>query len=286
MEGHLNKLQFKIDGPALKEGVPIHLAVSALDNFQSIIDKTYLVATDSRKISPKEREKYFLKATEFKEGSLLTVFEIALIGVQLGLPLVSDLGPQNLWEYTKETFGFLKLVCGAVQSGEKPVYQFGNDGNVTVQTGDQEYHYHAQVIQIGQLSLANYQELAHLLDPKKLSEISAGKHNDTNPDLFLGANDKKIFDVPTRIEKETVELKCEIFDFNKFKNNGKLSVSIMGQEIPPGEYNFAIFGNQDNVDYIYSMLKPEVVLHCLIEMLSNPFGEDNVHKLHITGVGS
>jgi len=282
----LNKLQFKIDGPALKEGVPIHLAVSALDNFQSIIDKSYLVATNSKKISPKERERYFLKATEFKEGSLLTIFEISLIGVQLGLPLVSDFGPQNLWEYTKETFEFLKFVCGAVQNGEKPTYRFENEGDVTVQVGDVEHRYHAQVIQIGQLSLSSYQDLAHLLDAKKLDEISAGKHKSKTPDIYLGANDQKIFDIPTRIEKDSIELKCEIYDFNKYKNNGKLSVNLSGQEIPQGKYNFAILGNQDNVEYIYSMLKSEIVLYCLVEMASNPFGEDNVHKLHITNVGS
>ena len=67
---------------------------------------------------------------------------------------------------------------------------------------------------------------------------------------------------------------------------GKLSVSQESQSIPKGEFKFTIFGKQDNVNYIYSMLKPEVELHCLIEMESNPFGEDKVHKLHITGVSS
>lgn len=282
----MESLEFYINGPALKEGVPIHLAVSALDSFQSIVDKSYLVATGSKKISPKEREKFYLKATEFKEGSLLTYFEIALAGVQLGLPLVTDFGPQNLWDYTKETFNFLKLVCGASQNGEKPVYQFNNEGDATVKVGDEEHHYNAPVIQIGQLVLPNYQDLAHLIDPKKLNEISAGRAKDKAPDIYLGANDKKAFDIPTRIEKETVELKCEIFDFNKYKNAGKLAVGVEGQEVPPGEYNFTIFGNQDNVDYIYSMLKSVVILNCLIEMLANPFGEDTVHKLHVTGVSS
>ena len=282
----MDKLQFKIDGPALKDGVPVHLAVAALDNFQSIVDKSYLVATGLKKFSPKEREKFYLKATEFREGSLLTYFEIALNGVQLGLPLITGLGPQNLWDYTTETFDFLKLVCGAVQNNVKPTYVFNNDGDVEVFAGDIHHHYHAPVIQIGQLALPSYQDLAHLIDPKKLSEISAGTVKDQTQELYLGPNDKKAFDLPTRVEKETVELKCEIFDLNKYKNVGKLCVSSEGQEIPPGEYNFTIFGNQDNINYIYSMLKPEVILHCLAEMQPNPFGADTVHKLHITGVSS
>lgn len=282
----LSKLEFKIDGPLLKDGVPLHLAIQALDNFHSIIDKTYLVSSGSKKMTSKDRDHYYLKATEFREGSLLTVFEIALQGVQLSLPVISHLGPQNIWDYTKETFNFLKLVCGAVQKGEKPTYEFNNEGDANVHIGDINHHYHAPVIQIAQLALPSYQNLAHLLDPKKLTEISAGSQNKKERDIYLGENDKAIFDIPTRIEKETIELKCEIFDFNKYKNIGKLSVSSEGQEVPPAEYNFTIFGNQDNVEYIYSMLKPEVGIICLIEIESNPFGEDKVCKLHITGVNS
>lgn len=282
----MTELQFKIDGPILKGGVPIHLAVAALDNFQSIVDKTYLISSGTKKITAKDREKYYLKATEFREGSFLTVFEIALQGIQLGLPFVGQLGPQNIWDYTKETFKFLKLVCNAVQKGQKPTYEFNNDGDAFVHVGDVNHHYHGSVIQIAPLALPSYQNLAHLLDPNKLTEISAGVRKQETPDIYLGENDKGAFDVPTRLEKETVELRCEIFDFNKYKNIGKLAVSTIGQGVPPGEYNFTIFGNQDNVGYIYSMLKPEVELYCLVEMESNPFGEDKVSKLHITGVGS
>lgn len=125
-----------------------------------------------------------------------------------------------------------------------------------------------------------------MIDPKKLEEISAGKSDQEIPDIFIGENDRDIFDIPTRIEEETVRLLCEIYDFNKYKNVGKLSVKTKNQPAPIGEYNFTISGSQNNVDYIYSMLKPEVELICLIEMESNPFGDDKVHKIHITGVNS
>lgn len=280
------ELEFKIDGPALKDGVPIHLALAALENFQAVLDKTYLVATGGKKMTANDREKYFLRASEFRTGSLLTVFEVALQGVQLGLPLVSQLGPQNLWDYTRETFSFLKLVCGAVQRGESPEYEFNNQGDAIVHVGDVHNHYHGPVIQIGERALPNYQNLAHMIDQKKLSEISAGSARTERPDIYIGSNDREMFDVPTRIEKETVELTCEIFDFNKYKNAGKLSVSVAGQQIPTGDYNFSIFGSQNNVDYIYSMLKPQVKLFCLVEMEASPFGGDRVHKLHVTGVAA
>lgn len=282
----MEEMQFKIDGPSLKNGVPIPLAIAALDSFQGIVDKSYLVTTQTKRITAKEREKFYLRATEFKQGSLLTYFEIALQGVQLTLPLISNYGPNSIWELTKDTFTFLKTVCAAVQQGKEPSFEFNNNGDVSVKIGDESHHYHGPVYQIGQLSLPNYQSLAHLLSPDKLTEISAGPKFSDKPDIFLGEFDRNSFDIPTEIQKETIELQCEVFDFNKFKNAGKLAVSVAGQEIPLGDYNFTIFGNQDSVEYIYSMLKPQVVIYCLVEVAISPFGGEEVHKLHVTGVGS
>jgi len=282
----MEELQFKIDGPSLKEGVPLPVAISALSSFQSIVDKTYLVTAEKTRITASEREKFYLRATEFKQGSLLTYFDIALQGVQLGLPLVSSLGPQNIWDLTKDSFSLLKTVCGAVQSGKEPTYQFNNDGDVDLKIGDEHHHYHGPVFQIAQMALPNYQDLAHLLGDKKLTEISAGHKFSSQHDIYLNELDRGAFDVPSKIQKETTELQCEVYDFNKYKNVGKLSVSAGGQEVPPGEYGFTIFGNQDNVEYIYTLLKPQVTLYCLVEESVSPFGGTEIQKLHITGVGS
>lgn len=165
--------EFKIDGPALKEGVPIHVAVTALENFQAVVDKSYLVCAGSKRMTAKDREIFRLVANEFQTGSLLTQFEIALSGFQIALPFVSSFGPQNIWDFTKDSFNFLKLVCGAVQKGEKPTYEFHNDGDATVHVGDNHHHYHGQILQIDKLVLPNYQNLAGMIDPKKLDHISA-----------------------------------------------------------------------------------------------------------------
>lgn len=284
----MEEMQFKIDGPVFKAGVPIPIAVSALDSFQSVVDKTYLVVTDNKRITSREREKFYLRATEFRQGSLLTFFEIALQGVQLGLPLVSSFGPNNIWDLTKDTFAFLKTVCGAVQQGKEPTYQFNNenDGTLNVQIGDKNYHYYAPVYQIGQMALPQYQQLAGLIGPKKITEISAGPRFSADTDIYLGPNDRDAFKVPTTIKRESIDLQCEVFDFNKYKNVGKLAVKVAGQQVPVGEYNFTIMGNQDIVDYIYSMLKPQVVIICLVEVGISPFGGEDVHRLHVTSVGT
>lgn len=282
----MKDLLFKIDGPILHKGVPLHIALAALDNFQTILDKSYLVSINSKRLSAKDRERYFIEVKEFRQHSLSTLFDIIVQGVQLTLPLFPVLGPQNIWDYTVETYKFLKIVCNAVQNGKQPHYEFKGDGKTVVRIGNEIHNYYASVFQIGQLSLPYYQNLAHMVSPAKITEISAGKIKAETPDIQLTVKDIESFDVPTKIEKETVKIKCEIFDFNKYKNEGKLSVKIDGQAILPGEYKFSIFGDQNHLDYIYSMLKPEVTLHCLIELKADPFGIEKVHKLHITGVGS
>lgn len=234
---------------------------------------------------PSERERFYLQVSEFRQGSLITDFDIVLQGVQLSLPLASGVGPQNIWALTKDTFSFLKTVCSGVQKGEEPTYEFNNDGDVHLHIGGEHHTYNESVIHNGELTLKHYQDLAHMLGPNKLTEISAGIKNSPHNDIYLNGRDHETFDIPTKIHKETTELKCEVFDFNKFKNAGKLEVTFDGQEIPLGEYNFSIVGDQDIDEYIYSLLKPQVVLFCLIEESINPFGGSSIHKLYVTGVG-
>ncbi len=97
--------------------------------------------------------------------------------------------------------------------------------------------------------------------------------------------DKNLFDLPSEIDNNPIELQCEIFDFNKFKNSGRLLVAV-GQSLSQGEYSFSIYGDQDNVNYIYSMLRSQVTVSCLKESRLNPFAGEAVFRLHITGVTS
>jgi hypothetical protein len=119
-----------------------------------------------------------------------------------------------------------------------------------------------------------------MLEAGKLESISAGSLE--KPEIALKTDDRTLFDLPTTIEKDPIEVKCEIFDFNKFKNAGKMRVA-SGQPVPSGDYSSSIFGSQDNVNYIYSMLKPLVIVNCLIEKAKSPLGPELISHLHITG---
>ncbi len=77
----------------------------------------------------------------------------------------------------------------------------------------------------------------------------------------------------------------KFFDFNKFRNIGKLRVS-SGQVIPKGDYSFSISGSQDNVNYIYSMLEPLVKISCLIERGNSPLGIEQISHIYVLGLSS
>jgi len=279
----MEKIFFKLEGPIFEEGVPIHVAIKAWDNFQSIIDRTYLVASNSQRIGTKEREKFYLRAKSFEHSSFLTNFEIYLAGVQLLLPFFGTLGPQNLWEYTKETFSFLKLICTHQEGDQKAKISIQDNQNTVVQIGDIHHHYHGPVYQIAEKALPKYQDLAHMLDEGKIESIYAG--NKDEPEMVLRLEDKNIFGFPKKLDDDPLEVKCEIFTFNKFNNVGKLRV-FEDQIIPKGDYNFSIFGDQNNIDYIYSMLKPRITIKCLLEHAISPLGPELISHLHITGIVS
>lgn len=149
-------------------------------------------------MSARDRDAYQIRASAFRPGSFITDFQIALYGVQLALPLMNDLGLMNLWEYTKETFNFLKLVFATKDSGAKPKFEINKSQNVTVHVGDIHHHFHGTVIQIAEQSLPKYQELAHLLGWGKIERICAGTPEKYEMQLEL--KDKTLFDVLTNIQ--------------------------------------------------------------------------------------
>ncbi len=278
----MEKFTFKLEGPIFQHGVPLHLAIKAWDNFQSVIDKTYLVATESHRIGAKERDRYYLKAINFEHSSFLTNFEIFLAGTQLALPLLGVLGPQNLWQYTRETFNFLKLIC-TQQEQDSPSLKIDvqDNQNTIVHIGDTVQNFNGPVFQIAEKALPKYQDLAHMLEQGKIEKISAGEKR--NPEIVLSLSDKNLFDFPTKVQDDPIEVNCEIFTFNKFNNVGKLRV-VDGQAIPSGDYSFSISGDQNNVNYIYSMLQPLVTVQCLLEFAISPLGAELISHLHITGI--
>ncbi len=277
-------VHYHIDGPIFREGMPIHFVISGLSEVQSIFDKTYLGLIGRKKFTSGDRSKFYLRAGSINHGSIETDLGIILTAGQVAFPFLNHLGPTGIWEYVKQTYEFLILVVESVKKNEPPAYSFSSKDNsvMNVTIGNSTHVYNAAVFNIAQLSLPSFQSLASLLAEGVVEHISLGTKQ--NPEIVLRAEDKEIFEIPTKIDAASIQINCEIFDFNKFDNVGKLVVH-QDQTIAKGDYRFKVIGDQDIKEYIEAMLKKEVTVTCLMEFVLDPFtGTDKIKGLQVIKV--
>ncbi len=275
-------VHFKMDGPGFKEGIPLHLLTSGLSDFQSLLDKTYLGLTQRKRLSRDDRLRYYLLSKDIKHGSAETDLGIVLTGIQTAFPFFSALGPTGLWEYSKQTFEFLKFVYSSMKMGKQPTYLWsGDNSQFQVNTGTQTHTYNAPVFNIGRMSVSNYESLARPIEEKSVDFIAFGDGN--IGEIKLDASTAEVFSLPSQIETTPLRLRCEIFDFNKFENVGKLHVP-SGELAKEGDYRFEVIGDQDVSLFIEAMLRKQVVVNCLREIAPNPFSPEKIIRFQVINV--
>lgn len=278
------KVIFKMEGPAFVEGLPLHIISESLEAVQSIIDKAYLVPQGRERISYEDRKEFFIRSYGISQGSLIAELEIVLNLTAPVLPLISTISPSTIWDYAKLSFQFLKLIFQATKEGKTPRFDIKNNKEVTVHIGDNHYHFNGPVFEIGKASVSSYRKLTEQLGEKSVNNIELSKKVDKKDSAFkMGIADKEIFEIEGKFEKEQIALDCEIFDFNKYENRGRLRV-LPGQSVAEGKYSFVVEGHQDNINYIQSMLKPKVELKCIKEMRDDPFSGKVISKLVVLSI--
>lgn len=279
----MKDFRFRMEGPAFDQGMPLPIALSSLQEVQAIFDKTFLVLNGSNKITKKDRESFYLKTFNIKHGSLESDLHIVYEVAQYTLPAIAAYVPKDIWELTKQGWDFLRFVYGLAEKGERPIYQANDNATINVFYGDDVRVYNAPVVKIGELSVKHWRALNHKLKDGHINNYSIG--NSSRPEIELSSEFKYIFDVPTHIHKIPVDVYCDIFDFNKRTNAGRLTVKD-GNEVPEGDYLFTVVGDQDRIEYISSMAKPEIRAVVLKEVSIDPLGESKIKRLHIIEVHS
>ncbi|MHA2055173.1 MAG: fructose 1,6-bisphosphatase [Candidatus Hodarchaeales archaeon] len=275
-------ITFKLEGSAFRDGISLHELNVALLEFQTIIDKSYSDFTGTKRITKKERDRYKIISRRFGAGSFVTDIQIILIGTQITLGFIQHFTPQTIWKLTKNTFEFLKLIYTAKKEGTQFNMTVGdNNSNVTLQINKNTYKFDGPIYNIGCDSLHHYQNLSALLENKGVEKIEASTQD--KPDIVLTQQDKHLFKIPARIEEEPKTIKAEIFDFNKYKNIGKLKV-LPGQSIPEGHYSFSVIGAQDSLKYIYSMVKNMVEIKVLEVSHDDPLTGKKIIALQVTEI--
>jgi len=275
-------VHFKMDGPAFADGIPLHILTSGLSDFQALLDKTYLGLTQRKRLTRDDRARYYILSQNIRHGSAETDLGIILTGIQTAFPFFSELGPAGIWEYVKQTYSFLELVFSSMQAGNQPTYSWsGDNSQFQVNTGTQTNTYFAPVFNIGQMSVNNYQSLNKPIEDKTVDYVTFG--DSSIGSIKLDASTAEIFSLPSQIETIPLRLKCEIFDFNKFDNTGKLYV-YPGELAKEGDYRFKVIGNQDTVQFIEAMLRKQVYVNCLREIAPNPFSPEKVVRFQLISI--
>lgn len=276
------QIELYMNGSAFETGIPVHLLCQGFEATQTILDKAYLVLANKTKLTAEERKHFYLLSRGVKHSSLDSYMDIVLTGVQTTFPILGALGPLGIWEYAKEAYELLKFAYEAVKKDEQPIYQFKDNGHVEVNNGEQTQIFNGPVYHIAKLTQKTYIEMAkHVTD----GSITSFSLNETvnHSGILIAQNEASFFNIPSTIEVEPIEIDCEIFDFNKFEDSGKLRV-FENQALPSKDYRFEVVGKQADSQYIEAMLRKSVKITCLKEIIVDPLEAQKIVKLQVLKV--
>lgn len=271
-----------MDGAAFEHGIPVHLLTQGFETTQTILDRAYLGLLGRARFTAEERQRFFLLSKGVKHSSLDSLMDVVLTGVQMSFPALGALGPAGIWEYSMQAYDLLKFAYAAVKGGNQPTYQHTGDGNLEVNNGTQTNIYNGPVYNIAKGSQRVYVEMAKNVTMGSIRSFSLTASR-SGSGIRIAQDEAEFFDIPSNIDPQPIEIDCEIFDFNKFEDSGKLRV-LDGQALPVKDYRFSVVGSQADSDYIEAMLRRSVKIVCLREVTVDPLAQEKVVRLQVLKV--
>lgn len=272
-------IEFRIDGPKLKETIPLLEVITALQEFHTIIDKSYLAKTGIYKITGKDRTNYSIVATNIRKGSFVADLQIAMFSAAQFLPNISGLSYKELWQISKNSYEFLKSLAKMRSSGIEPIINIGNNNapiiignNITISN---------TVFNAADRSEPHFKRLTSIIKPNEVNYISCFDSDQYGFKLTI--EDKDLFNPRTRLDRELFTIVGNIFKFNKESKIGKLRV-FDKQSIPGGEYNFKPIIAAESIKYILSMAKQSVTINVHRELEVHTTGVERIAFLHVVSI--
>ena len=276
------EIKLFMDGAAFERGIPVHLLTQGFETTQTIFDRAYLGLLGRARFTAEERQRFFLLSKGVEHSSLDSLMDIVLTGVQTSFPALGALGPSGIWEYSKQAYELLKFAYAAVKKGNQPTYQHTGDGNLEVNNGAETNIFNGPVYNIAKASQRVYVDMAKNVTTGSISSFSLTATR-SGSGIRIAQDEAEFFDIPSNIDPQPIEIDCEIFDFNKFEDSGKLRV-FDGQALPVKDYRFSVVGNQADSDYIEAMLRRSVKIVCLREVTVDPLAQEKIVRLQVLKV--
>jgi len=274
-------VQFKIEGPSFENGIPLLDVTFALQEFQWILDKSYLIKTNQSKMGSNEREKFNVVATEFRKGSFIADLQLVLLIASPYAITLHNFSVKELWEISKSTFDYLCAVYKMRSSGVEPeIIVSGDNSGVIINGNNGTIEVHQTVYQAAEKAEPHYRKLVSIIKKEKIESISA--LDDNNNGFVLTSKERELFNPKTQIENDLITLDVDIFRYDKDSNTGKLRVN-NGAIIPSGEYAFKPL-KHDPIPFILSMARPPVTVSAHKEIEKHGSGITRISKLHIVSI--
>lgn len=287
MDSNNETVKLEIKGKD-EQPIPLLSVADAFKELNHAIDKSYLTLSGKNKLSKTDREAYKIVARDIKSGSVtadLLIIVPPLIQTAFAFhSMTSGLTVKDVWELTKNSFKFLKVIAELRNKGEKPtIVQHDNSfalsfvnqgGSVIINVGD-------TVSRNATRSEQHIKNLAKTVDERNVSSISALDYS--NDGIILTPKENKIFNPSTFVEKTPIELIGKIFRLDVETRTGRLRV-LEGEY--KGEYSFQIIGNQQIVSYILALGEKLSKLTALKEIIKHPTGDETLAGFHLIEITS
>lgn len=281
MENHhenKQKLFYEISGPeVLKDRIPLYEAIGGVREYMNIIDRTYLTLTDRNRLTKKHREKYKIIAYRFNPGSLTIDLVIELLEVtQYVFPFLLPSGALGLWNLTKSSYNFAKLVTEMRFVGKEPeviedrstqYYVIGDKNKIMV---NPVLAYNADRIEDSAAAIGNY------ISPGSVDKISL--EDEKKEGIVITEEERMLFNPETVINDTSEIITAKIYRLDTESKKGKLHI-IEGME--PRDIPFQIVGDQGLGPYIDALKLDRVKVKILTELAKNISGKPYIKRLQL-----
>lgn len=277
-------LKLKVEGPSLKEGIPIGTLVQTLQSVQRIAEQSYLSFTDRKKMSREDRAALVIRTDGVRSGSLESNIDLIFAASQPLMPFMLSAGAIEIWRRAEGAWGLAKKLYRAVSSGKNPVthIEVKDQGRLQLTVNNNTILCTRGDLEAMKRLVPHFRDLTHLMEPGRVDGLTL--RHDELPGIAVGSDDKGLFDEEIELKEELHRLLCRIFDFNTYDKSGKAEVE-PGQDITEGKYRFTLVGSQKVDAYIEALHGSRVRLNCLYETVSDPGSEEpRVVNLQVVGI--
>jgi hypothetical protein len=238
-------LSIRVAGPEMDKnrGYDLDAVISALQDSQTLIRKTYLATQGRARFTEKDFDNFQVRLMEWRPGSLWSDLSLNFQNVVLPvLPFVAD-NREFIWESIKSSYTLIKAKLRAKSEGKE----------VTVKQETGEYGINVNnsgpgtviVAPIGLPDIADkvqpyIEQLAQNLDGKRVDRIKVQKNADSTDEsdsFTIDMDDKRLLStVPTLTSDDINSVSGKITSGNFDTNTGKIEVTSSSVEaIKPGK---------------------------------------------------